>query len=46
MILKLAHRGVEGVADGDIDVLMGLVLRSFLSHMHVLAGMPMSMRTL
>ena len=37
MILELAHRGVEGVADGDIDVLMGVVLRSFLIYVHVLA---------
>src|SRR6476659_7785155 len=37
MIFELAHRGIEGVADGDIDVLMRLVLRAFLIHMHVVA---------
>src|SRR5262245_9151751 len=38
MIFELAHRGIEGVADGDIDVLVRLVLRSLLIHMHVVAG--------
>jgi hypothetical protein len=37
MVLKLPHRGIEGIADGDIDVLMGVVLRSFLINMNVLA---------
>src|SRR5262245_30701216 len=38
MIFELTNRCVEGVADGDIDVLMRLVLRALLSHMHVLPG--------
>ena len=38
LILDLPHGGVEGVADGDIDVLVGVVLRAFLVHVHVLAG--------
>src|SRR5215831_7882697 len=37
MIFELAHRGIEGVADGDINVLVRLVLRAFLIHMHVVA---------
>src|SRR5262245_26979711 len=37
MIFELAHRGIEGVADGDIDVLVRLVLRAFLIHVHVVA---------
>jgi len=37
MVLKLPHRGIEGIADGNIHVLMGVVLRTFLINMDVRA---------
>jgi hypothetical protein len=36
VVLKLPDRGIKGVANGDINIFMGMVERSSVPYMHVL----------
>ena len=45
MILQPAGRGTEGVANGYVDIFVGVVLRAAPLHGDLLAGTVMSMRT-
>jgi hypothetical protein len=38
VVLEPTHRGVEGIADRDVDVFVGVVLRPGTGHRQLLAG--------